>query len=58
MEEVLNRRAVKTTIQILHDKGVFDSFPNADKDQKNVSRVDRRRLDLEQVNDVIKRFCL
>ena len=31
VEEILTHRAVRTTIQILHDEGLFDSFPNADK---------------------------
>ena len=29
--DVLIQRAVKTTIQILYDKGLFDNFQNADK---------------------------
>ena len=31
VEEILIQRAVKTTIQILYDKGLFDKFQNADK---------------------------
>ena len=31
VEEILIQRAVKTTIEILYDEGLFDSFPNADK---------------------------
>ena len=31
VEEVLIQRAVKTTIQILYDKGLFDGYPNGDK---------------------------
>ena len=31
VEEILVQRAVKTTIQILYDKGLFDNFQNADK---------------------------
>ena len=31
VEEILVQRAVKTTIQILYDKGLFDKFQNADK---------------------------
>ena len=31
VEEILIQRAVKTTIQILYDKGLFDNYPNADK---------------------------
>ena len=30
IEEVLVQRAVKTTIQILYDKRLFDNFPNGD----------------------------
>ena len=31
LEDILIQRAVKTTIQILHDKGLFDNYANADK---------------------------
>ena len=31
IEEILIQRAVKTTKQILYDKGLFDNFQNADK---------------------------
>ena len=31
VEEILNQRAVKTTIQIFYKKGLFDNFQNADK---------------------------
>ena len=31
LEEILVQRAVKTTIQILYDKGLFDNYANADK---------------------------
>ena len=31
VEDILIRRVVKTTIQILYDKGFFDKFQNADK---------------------------
>ena len=31
VEEILIQRAVKTTIQILYDKGLFDNYANADK---------------------------
>ena len=30
-QEILIQRAVKTTIQILYDKGLFDNYANADK---------------------------
>ena len=31
VEDMLIQRAVKTTKQILYDKGLFDNFQNADK---------------------------
>ena len=31
VEEILIQRAVKTTIQILYDKGLYDNYANADK---------------------------
>ena len=31
VEDTLFQRAVKTTIQILYDKGLFDNYANADK---------------------------
>ena len=31
VEEISIQRAVKTTIQILYDKGLLDKFQNADK---------------------------
>ena len=35
VEGILIQRAVKTTIQIHYDKGVFDNYANADKDLKD-----------------------
>ena len=52
VEENLIQRAVKTTIQILYDKGIFDNYANADKVLEDFLFVTRRRGDLtEQVND-------
>ena len=31
VEEILIRRAVKTTIQVLYDRGLFDNYAKADK---------------------------
>ena len=42
---------MKTTFQILYDKGLFDAFPNADKVIKDFLFVTRRRADLKEVND-------
>ena len=54
VEEILVERAVKTTIQILYDKGLFDNYANADKTLEDFLFVTRRRGDLEEVNDVIQ----
>ena len=53
MEEILIQRAVKTTIQILYDKGLFDNFQNADK-VLGFLFTTRRRGDLEEVNHDIQ----
>ena len=55
VEEVLIQRAVKTTIQILYDKGLFENYANADKVLEDFLFTTRRRGDLSvQVNDVIQ----
>ena len=46
--EILIQRAVKTTIQILHDKGLFDNYDNADKVLEDFLFTTRRRGDLEE----------
>ena len=46
VEEILVQRAVKTTIQILYDKGLFDNFQNAEEVLKDFLFVTRRRGDL------------
>ena len=52
IEEILIQRAVKTTIHILYDKGLFDNFQNADKVLEDFLFVTRRRGDLsDQIND-------
>ena len=48
VEEILIQRAVKTTIQILLDKGSFDGFPTADEVLKDFLFVIRRRADIKQ----------
>ena len=42
---------MKTTIQFLYDKGLFDAFPNADKVLKDFLFANRRRFDMEEVNE-------
>ena len=50
IEMVLIQRAVKTTIQVLYDEGLFKSFPNADEVLKDFLFVTRREGDLEERN--------
>ena len=45
---------MKTTIQILYDRGLFDEFPYADSVLKDFLFVTRRRVDLENVKDDIQ----
>ena len=54
VEEILIQRVVKMTIQILYDKGLFDTYANADKVIEDFLFVTRRRGDLENANDVIQ----
>ena len=48
VEYLLIRRAVKTTIQILYDKGLFDKFQNANKVLEDFLFTTRRRPDLSE----------
>ena len=50
VEEILIQRAVKTTIQILYDKGLFDNFQNADKVLEDFLFTTRCRQDLSEDN--------
>ena len=50
VEEILIQRAVKTTIQILYDKGLFDNYANADKVLEDFLFTTRRRGDLSEDN--------
>ena len=54
VEEVLIQRAVKTTIQVLYDKGLFDIYANAHKILEDFLFTTRRRGDLEEVNDDVQ----
>ena len=54
VEDNLIQGAVKTTIQILFDKGLFDNFQNGDKVLEDFLFTTRRRGDLEEVNDVVQ----
>ena len=54
VEDILIQKAVKTTIQILYDKGWFDSYANADKVLEDFLFVTRCRPNLEEVNDDVQ----
>ena len=54
VEEFLIQRAIKTTVQLLFDKGLFDNYNNADEVFKDFLFIERRRPDLEEVNDVVQ----
>ena len=47
VEDILIQRAVKTTIQILYDKSLFDNYANADKVLQDCLFTTRRRGDSE-----------
>ena len=46
VEDVLIQRAMKTTIQILYDRGLFVNYSNADKVLEDFLFTTRRREDL------------
>ena len=50
VEDILIQRAVKTTIQILYDKGLFDHYTNSDKVLEDFLFTTRRRGDLSEEN--------
>ena len=50
VEEILIQRSVKTTIQILCDKGLFDNYANADKILEDCLFTTRRRPDVSEEN--------
>ena len=51
VEEVLIQRAVKMTVQKHYDKGFFDNYDNADEVLKDYFFVERRKPDLDPIND-------
>ena len=57
VEDILIQRALKTTVQILYGKGLFDNCANADKVLADFLFKTRRRVDLEKVKDDIQGFC-
>ena len=51
VEDISIQRAVKTTIQILYDKGLFDNYADADKILEDFLFTTIRREYLEEVNN-------
>ena len=51
VEGVLIERAVKPSMKIIYDKGLFDNYDNADEILKTFLFVQRRRPYLEELND-------
>ena len=54
MHEALIQKVVRTTLQTLYGKGLFDGLDNADEVSKGFLFVERRKPDLEEVNDFIQ----
>ena len=54
IEDILIQKSVKSTMQLLYDKGLFDNFQNADEVLKDYLFTTRRRPDLEEVNDDVQ----
>ena len=50
IDDILIQRAVKTTIQIVYDKGLFDNYANANKVLEDFLFTTRRRGDLSEDN--------
>ena len=48
VEDILIQRAVKTTIQILYDKDLFDNYANADEGLEDFLLTTRRKGDLSE----------
>ena len=46
VEDILFQRVVKTTIQLLYDKGLFNNYGNVDKVLEDFSFTTRRGEDL------------
>ena len=56
VEEISNQRAVKKTIQLLYDNGLFDNYANADEVLEVFLFITGCRPDSEKFNDDIQRF--
>ena len=48
VEDILIQRAVKTSIQILYDRGLFDNFQNGEEVLKVFLFITKRRPDLSE----------
>ena len=56
VEGILIQRAVKTTIHILFDRGLFDNYANADKVLEVFLFTTRRRGDLSEDNTSLQLY--
>ena len=56
VEEALIQKSVKTTIQVLYDKGLFDNYANAYKVLEDFSFTTRKKVDLEKLKDNVQWF--
>ena len=54
VKQILIQRAVKTTIQILYEKGLVDNYSNTDKILEDSFFTTRRRGDLGEIKDVVQ----
>ena len=59
VEEILIEKTVKTTIQVLYDRGLFDTCNHGNAHEVVKAYLlfevnDRRRPDLEKINDIIQ----
>ena len=53
-EDILDQRALTTTIQIFYDKGLFYNYASADKVLEDFLLTTKRRGDLEEINDNVQ----
>ena len=59
VEEIIIEKTVKTTIQVLYDRGLFDTCNPGNAHEVGKAFLlfevnDRRRTDLEKINDIIQ----
>ena len=57
VQQILTQRAVKTTNQLLNDRGLFGNYANSDKVLEDFFTIRRRENLSDQLNDVVQRVC-